>query len=116
MSALERNPQVPALTPHKVLGPSIDRRGNPRGPREAPEQLAWGLAFLPFGRPQRREARPVLWEVPGSALGPPRAVALLKLQIENLTKGDGPFPQKPTTQTSKRAKRTDDWASEAKAY
>ena len=23
MSALERNPQVPALTPHKVLGPSI---------------------------------------------------------------------------------------------
>lgn len=72
--------------------------------------------LVPFGRPQRREARPVLWEVPGSALGPPRAVALLKLQIENLTKGDGPFPQKPTTQTSKRAKRTDDWASEAKAY
>ena len=46
MSALERNRQVPALTPHKVLGPSIDRRGNPSGPREAPEQLAWGLAFL----------------------------------------------------------------------
>ena len=45
MSALERNPQVPALTPHKVLGPSIDGRGNPSGPREAPEQLAWGLAF-----------------------------------------------------------------------
>ena len=33
MSALERNPQVPALTPHKVLGPSIDGRGIPRGPR-----------------------------------------------------------------------------------
>ena len=33
MSALERNPQVPALTPHKVLGPGIDRRGIPRGPR-----------------------------------------------------------------------------------
>ena len=32
MSALERNPQVPALTPHKVLGPSIDGRGIPRGP------------------------------------------------------------------------------------
>ena len=41
MSALERNPQVPALTPHKVLGPSINGRGNPK----APEQLAWGLAF-----------------------------------------------------------------------
>ena len=26
MSALERNPQVPALTPHKVLGPGIDGR------------------------------------------------------------------------------------------
>ena len=33
MSALERNPQVPELTPHKVLGPSIDGRGIPRGPR-----------------------------------------------------------------------------------
>ena len=31
MSALKRNPQVPALTPHKVLGPSIDGRGIPRG-------------------------------------------------------------------------------------
>ena len=51
MSALERNPQVPALTPHKVLVPSIDGRGNPRGPLEAPEQLAWGLAFL---RPPER--------------------------------------------------------------
>ena len=33
MSALERNPQVPAPIPHKVLGPGIDGRGNPRGPR-----------------------------------------------------------------------------------
>ena len=41
MSALERNPHVPAPTPHKILGPGIDGRG----PREAPEQLAWGLAF-----------------------------------------------------------------------
>ena len=41
MSALERNPQVPAPTPHKVLGPGI--RGEES--REAPEQLAWGLAF-----------------------------------------------------------------------
>ena len=27
-----RNPQVPAPTPHKVLGPGIDGRGIPRGP------------------------------------------------------------------------------------
>ena len=33
MSALERNPQVPAPIPHKVLGPSIDGRGIPRGSR-----------------------------------------------------------------------------------
>ena len=33
MSALERNPQVPAPTPHKVLGPGIDGRAIPRGPR-----------------------------------------------------------------------------------
>ncbi|KAI4580585.1 hypothetical protein MJG53_010127 [Ovis ammon polii x Ovis aries] len=32
MSALERNPQVPAPTPHKVLGPGIDGREIPRGP------------------------------------------------------------------------------------
>ena len=32
MSAVERNPQVPAPTPHKVLGPGIDWRGIPRGP------------------------------------------------------------------------------------
>ena len=32
MSALERNPQVPAPTPHKVLGPDIDGRGIPKGP------------------------------------------------------------------------------------
>ena len=32
MSALERNPQVPAPTPHKVLGPGIDGRGITRGP------------------------------------------------------------------------------------
>ena len=29
----ERNPQVPAPTPHKVLGPGIDGRAIPRGPR-----------------------------------------------------------------------------------
>ena len=36
MSALEWNPQVPATTPHKVLGPGIDGRGIPRGPRATP--------------------------------------------------------------------------------
>ena len=33
MSALERNPQVPGPTPHKVLGPGTVGRGIPRGPR-----------------------------------------------------------------------------------
>ena len=33
MSALERNPQVPELTPHKVIGPGFDGRGIPSGPR-----------------------------------------------------------------------------------
>ena len=32
-SALERNPQVPALSSHKVLGPGISGRGIPKGPR-----------------------------------------------------------------------------------
>ena len=41
MSALERNPQVPAPIPHKVLGPGIDKRGIPRCPRPT----RWGLAF-----------------------------------------------------------------------
>ena len=33
MSALERNPQIPPPTPHKFLGPGIEGRGIPRGPR-----------------------------------------------------------------------------------
>ena len=33
MSALERNPQVPDLSSHKVLGPGISGRGIPKGPR-----------------------------------------------------------------------------------
>ena len=41
MSPLERNPQVPVPTPVQVLGPGIDGRGIPRGPR-AP---CMGLAF-----------------------------------------------------------------------
>ena len=32
MSALERNPQLPAPTPHKVLGPGINGRVITRGP------------------------------------------------------------------------------------
>ena len=34
MSAQETNFQVPDLTPQKVLGPGIEGRGIPRGPRE----------------------------------------------------------------------------------
>ena len=33
MSALERNPHVPTPTPPKVLGPGVEGRGIPRGPR-----------------------------------------------------------------------------------
>ena len=33
MSAMERKPQVPEPTPHRVLGPGINGRGIPRGPR-----------------------------------------------------------------------------------
>ena len=47
MSALERNPQVPSPTPHKVLGPGIDKRGIPRCPR--PTRWVW-----PFLRPPER--------------------------------------------------------------
>ena len=42
MSALERNPQVPGPTPHKVLGSSIQGRGIPRGPR--PTHMGTGLS------------------------------------------------------------------------
>ena len=41
MSAVERNPQVPASTSHKVSGPGFEGEES----REAPEQVAWGLAF-----------------------------------------------------------------------
>ena len=37
-----RKPQVPAPTPHKVLGPGIDGRGIPRGPRET--RMGTGLS------------------------------------------------------------------------
>ena len=42
MSALERNAQVPAPTPHKILAPASTGKES----REAREQLARGLAFL----------------------------------------------------------------------
>ena len=42
MSALERNPQVPARIPHKVLGPGIEGRGILRGPRET--RMGTGLS------------------------------------------------------------------------
>ena len=41
MSALERNPEVPASAPDEVLGPDADWKGLPRGP----SQLAWRLDF-----------------------------------------------------------------------
>ena len=41
MSALERNPQDPAPTTHKVLCPASTGEES----REAPEELAWGLDF-----------------------------------------------------------------------
>ena len=41
MSALEKNPQVPAPNPHKVLGPASTGEES----REPPEQLAGGLPF-----------------------------------------------------------------------
>ena len=41
MSALERNPQVPALTPHNVLGPGIDGRGILTGPRVTRKEMAF---------------------------------------------------------------------------
>ena len=67
MSALERNPHVPSPTPHKVLGPGIDGRGIPRGPRE----LACGLAFPeatragPCGRRHKSRAPAATRENPG---------------------------------------------------
>ena len=42
MSALERNPQVLAPIPHKVLGPSIDGRGILRGTRTS--RMGTGLS------------------------------------------------------------------------
>ena len=47
MSALERNPQVPAPNPHKVLGPGIDGRGTPRGPRAT--GMGTGLSSIRAG-------------------------------------------------------------------
>ena len=47
MSALQRKPQVPALTPHKVLGPGIDGRES----REAPSN---SHGEWPFLRPPER--------------------------------------------------------------
>ena len=49
MSALDRNPQVPALAPHKVLGPGIEGRGIPRGP---------GATRMGTGLPEATRAGP----------------------------------------------------------
>ena len=53
MSALEMNPQVPALTPHKVLGPGTPGQES----QEPPEQLAWELTFPEATRAGRRGPR-----------------------------------------------------------
>ena len=42
MSVLERNPHVPASTPHKDLGPASTEEET----REDPEQFGWGRASL----------------------------------------------------------------------
>ena len=42
MSVLERNPQVPAPTPHKILSPGIDGRRIQRGPQET--RIGTGLS------------------------------------------------------------------------
>ena len=41
MSAQERNPKVLGPTPHKVLGPGIERRGILRGPRATRSGMAF---------------------------------------------------------------------------
>ena len=50
MSELERNPQVPAPTPHKVLSPGIEGRGIPRGPRAT--RMGTGLLRPPERVPE----------------------------------------------------------------
>ena len=54
MSALEKNPQFPAPTAHKVLGPGIEGKGIPRGPREtrflSRGSRDQGLSFVAFPR------------------------------------------------------------------
>ena len=57
MSALERNPQVTAPTPHKILGPGIDGRGIPRGPRATRMGLAFPEATRASPRGPRRKSR-----------------------------------------------------------
>ena len=71
MSALEKNPQVPAPTPHKVLGSVIDGRGIPgdlRDPlcwpqeRSVPSELVGGISgFLSC---RCRGLRPCVESVP----------------------------------------------------
>ena len=51
MSALEMNPQGPALTRHKVLGPSIDGRGNREAAERSPNNSHGDWPFL---RPPER--------------------------------------------------------------
>ena len=50
MSALERNPQVLAPTPHKILGPGIDERNPERPPSNSPGD--WPLLRPPERVPE----------------------------------------------------------------
>ena len=67
ISAQERNPQVPAPTPHKVLGPGIDGRGIPRGSR-AYSHGDWRFLRPPERVPEvpvlSREHQPQLEKIP----------------------------------------------------
>ena len=66
MSALKRNPQVPAPTPHKVLGPGID--GIKHGMVTAVETPAFGEKFTTYNF--HGEEAPCVTE--GEELGPVR--------------------------------------------
>ena len=60
MSALERNPQVPALSSHKVLGPGISGRGIPKGPRGTRfsiSEITWAPPDIAMGVNKSYEAR-----------------------------------------------------------
>ena len=50
MSVLERNPQVPAPTPHMDIGPGIDGREIPKGSLVCSYEAEKGLLWMKAGR------------------------------------------------------------------